>query len=274
MALTRKWYPSPNKSGRGGSAVRCIVLHTTEGAQTIGDLGNFFKSSSVQASSHVGADNVTRGVIGEYVARADKAWTQGNGNPYCISCEICTPSGAAANWSDATWRSKPILLENIAAWIAEEAKYYGIPIVKLTASQAQGSGRGVCQHRDGGSAWGGHSDCGNGFPIDYVLQLAKGGSGASAAAEEEDMAVSAAYWKGELYLAGIWKDGRVCVKLPGDMWRAVDEASKAKSGASIAITDAGLITVGYVNMGGKACTYDKQPGGSKWAWADRGGELR
>ena len=34
MALTRVWLPSPNYSGRGGSSVRLIVLHTTEGAQT------------------------------------------------------------------------------------------------------------------------------------------------------------------------------------------------------------------------------------------------
>jgi hypothetical protein len=174
MALQRVWMPSPNVSSRGGSGVRLIVLHTTEGAQDITSLGNFFKSSSVQASSHVGVDNAVRGKIGEYVRRGDKAWTQANANPYCVSCEICTPSGAAASWSDATWRSKPTMLANIADWIAEEAKFYGIPIVKLTASQAQGGSKGVCQHRDLGSAGGGHSDCGNGFPMDYVISLAKG----------------------------------------------------------------------------------------------------
>ena len=174
MALQRVWMPSPNVSSRGGSAVSKIVFHTTEGAQDITSLGNFFGSSSVQASSHVGVDNVSRGKIGEYVRRADKAWTQGNGNPYCISCEICTPSGAASNWSTSTWMSKPTLLANCADWLAEEARFYSIPLVALTASQAQGSGRGVCQHRDGGSAWGGHHDCGNGFPMQYVIDMAKG----------------------------------------------------------------------------------------------------
>jgi hypothetical protein len=175
MGLNRVWMPSPNVSSRGGSAVRCIVFHTTEGAQDYASLGNFFGSSSVEASSHVGIDNRTRGTIGEYVRRADKAWTQGNGNPYCVSAELCGPSGMAANWSRDYWlNNQRTLLENAADWLAEEAKFYGIPLTILSGSQAQGSGRGVCQHRDGGSAWGGHSDCGNGFPIDWVVQKAGG----------------------------------------------------------------------------------------------------
>jgi hypothetical protein len=66
------------------------------------------------------------------------------------------------------------MLDNAAAWVAEEAAAFGLPIVGLTPSQAQGSGRGVCQHNDLGS-WGcGHYDCGDGFPIDYVLEKAGG----------------------------------------------------------------------------------------------------
>jgi hypothetical protein len=175
MALQRKWMPSPNVSGRGGVAVRCIVFHTTEGAQDITSLGNFFGSSSVQASSHVGIDNKTRGTIGEYVRRADKAWTQGNANPYCVSAEMCGPSGMASNWSRDYWlNNQRTLLDNAAEWLAEEAKFYGIPLTILSASAAQGSGRGVCQHRDFGSMGGGHHDAGNGFPIDYVVQKAGG----------------------------------------------------------------------------------------------------
>ena len=175
MALQRKWIPSPNVSGRGGSAVRCIVFHTTEGAQDLDSLGNFFKSSSVQASSHVGIDNKSRGWVGEYVRLPDKAWTQGNANPYCVSAELCGPSGMASNWSRDYWmNNQKTLLENAAEWLAEEAKYFGIPLTILSASQAQGGGRGVCQHRDFGSMGGGHHDCGNGFPIDWVVQRAGG----------------------------------------------------------------------------------------------------
>jgi peptidoglycan hydrolase-like protein with peptidoglycan-binding domain len=169
--------PSPNYSSRGGASVRLIVLHTAEGATTIESLGNFFASSSAGVSSHVGIDDKL-GKVGEYVTRGNKAWTAANANPVAVQAELC----GFASWSESTWRnSHANMLDNAARWIAEESGKFGIPITKLSASQAQGSGRGVCQHRDLG-AWGGnHSDCGNGFPMDYVLSMAVdmfgGGSG-------------------------------------------------------------------------------------------------
>lgn len=170
MALTRKQIPSPNYSSRGGSTVRLLVCHTAEGARTIEELGNFFASSSSGVSSHTGADDKL-GVIGEYVKRGNKAWTQGNANPVAVSIELC----AFAAWSREEWMRHPNMLSNCARWIAEEAKHFGIPITKLSPSQAQGSGRGVCQHNDLGSWGGGHWDCGSGFPMDHVLDLARGG---------------------------------------------------------------------------------------------------
>lgn len=172
MALKRVWIGSPNCSSRGGSGVRLIVLHTAEGARTYQSLGSFFSSSSSGVSSHTGIDD-TKGTIGEYVSRGNKAWTQGNFNPVCVSVELC---GFAA-WSTAEWKNNHHnMLENCAAWIAEEAAHFGLPVTRLSPSQAQGSGRGVCQHVDLGAAGGGHSDCGAGFPMDYVLDMAKGGS--------------------------------------------------------------------------------------------------
>jgi hypothetical protein len=183
MALTRKAFPSPNYSSRGGAGVRLIVLHTAEGATTIESLGNFFANPSAGVSSHVGIDDKA-GVIGEYVKRPNKAWTQGNANPVAVSVELC----AFASWSAAEWQKHPNMLENCAKWIAEEAAYFGIPISKLTAAQAQGSGRGVCQHADLGSWGGGHWDCGGNFPIDDVLEMARGGGG------DEEMGYPAWYW--------------------------------------------------------------------------------
>jgi len=170
MALKRKWIGSPNYSSRGGAGVRLIVLHTAEGATTIEELGNFFASSSSGVSSHVGIDDKA-GTIGEYVKRPNKAWTAANANPYAVQAELC----AFAKWSKAEWDKHPAMLENAARWVAEEAAYFGIPITKLSPSQAQGSGRGVCQHDDLGAWGGGHWDCGSGFPIDRVLDMARGG---------------------------------------------------------------------------------------------------
>lgn len=170
MALNRKAIPSPNYSSRGGATVRLLVLHTAEGARTIEDLGAWFADPSRDLSSHCGADD-KQNTVGEYVRRNYKAWTQGNANPVAASLELC----AFADWSHDEWMRHPNMLDNCAKWIAEEAAAFGLPITKLTASQAQGSGRGVCQHRDLGSWGGGHSDCGGGFPIDHVLDMARGG---------------------------------------------------------------------------------------------------
>lgn len=169
MALSRIWIPSPNYSSRGGAAVRLIVLHTAEGSKTIESLGSYFSNSSSGVSSHTGIDDKVN-TVGEYVKRGNKAWTAANANPVGVQAELC----AFASWSAAEWDNHPNMLANAAAWVAEEAAAYGIPIVKLSASQAQGSGRGVCQHRDLGSWGGNHSDCGNGLPIDQILAMAGG----------------------------------------------------------------------------------------------------
>jgi len=166
--LTRKSMGSPNYSSRGGATVRLIVLHTAEGALTIESLGSFFGNPSSQVSSHTGIDDAS-GVIGEYVKRGDKAWTASNANPVAVQAELC----AFAKWSSAEWQKHPNMLENAARWVAEEARAFGIPVLKLTASQAQGSSKGVCQHSDLGAWGGGHWDCGGSFPIDQVIMRAK-----------------------------------------------------------------------------------------------------
>lgn len=172
MALSRVWIPSPCYNGRNVNGVRLIVLHTAEGARTIEDLGHFFQNYNNQVSSHVGADDKA-GKIGEYVTRGNASWTCANYNPVAVQMELC----GFASWTSSQWHNDHAkMLRNCADWIAEESAKLGIPITKLSAGQAQGSGRGVCQHRDLGAGGGGHTDCGNGFPIDYVLDMARGGS--------------------------------------------------------------------------------------------------
>lgn len=171
MTLKRVWMPSPNYSSRSESGVRLIVLHTAEGARTIESLGGFFASSSAGVSSHVGADDKVN-TVGEYVKRPGKAWTQGNFNSAAVSIELC----GFASWSLGEWTDNHHnMLTNCARWIAEEAAYFDIPIKRLSPSEAQGGGTGVCQHVDLGAAGGGHHDCGSGFPMDMVLDMARGG---------------------------------------------------------------------------------------------------
>ena len=168
--LARQWIGSPNYSNRGGQAVRLIVLHTAEGARTIQELGNFFANPASGVSSHTGIDD-SPGIIGEYVRPEHKAWTAGNANPVAVQAELC----AFAEWSPGEWDQHEQMLMNCADWLAEESARFGIPLVKLSAGEATGSGRGVCQHNDLGSWGGGHWDCGPGFPIDAVIDAARGG---------------------------------------------------------------------------------------------------
>jgi N-acetylmuramoyl-L-alanine amidase len=149
--------------------VRLVVLHTAEGARTYQELGNFFANPGSGVSSQVGIDD-TASTVGEYVAPGHKSWTQGGANPVSVSAELC----AFAEWSRAEWDAHPAMLVNTAEWIAEECARFDIPIRRLTPAEAQGGGRGVCQHVDLGSWGGGHWDCGPGFPMDDVLAVAAG----------------------------------------------------------------------------------------------------
>jgi hypothetical protein len=171
VTLRRDPIPSPNYSTRGSTQVTHIVLHTAEGALTYESLGNYFANPDAEVSSHTGIDD-TPGVIGEYVHRDGKAWTASNANPWSVQAELC----GFAEWDIDEWMRHPVMLENAAYWVAEEAAAYGIPIDDIAATATNPSERGVCQHFDLGSAGGGHWDCGLSFPIDHVLDIARTGT--------------------------------------------------------------------------------------------------
>jgi hypothetical protein len=175
MAINELWIPSPHYS-TGRSAYNKIVFHTTQGAMKIRDLGSWFQNPSAQCSSHHGADSYERGLFGAYVYENYAAWTQGNANGYCLSIELC----GFAEWSRSEWlNNRPILVDNAAEWLRYMVDKYSVPWTLLSDSQAQNaSARGICQHVNLGSWGSGHWDCGDGFPIDVILDKAKhwGGS--------------------------------------------------------------------------------------------------
>jgi hypothetical protein len=167
--LHREVIPSPNYSSRGGSDVRLVVLHTAQGARTYQDLGAFFADPASGVSSHVGIDD-TPGVVGEYVHPEHKAWTAASANPVAVQAELC----AFAEWSAAEWDAHPVMLNNTAAWVGEECRRFGIPIVAIDATAIAAGLWGVCQHADLGAWGGGHWDCGPAFPMSRVIALASG----------------------------------------------------------------------------------------------------
>ena len=279
MALKRIWKPSPNYSSRGGSSVRLVTVHTSEGAQTNGSLYNYISQASAQVSYSISVDNQSPGTCYEYVSRANKPWSQANYNPVAVTGCFCTASGASSGWSRDYWlKNQDSAIRNMAQWVAEECAFFNIPIVALSDSQAQGNGRGVCQHRNLGANGSNHSDCGSNFPMDYLIDLAKGGS-APVPETGDDVSASSVIFDGKLHSVCVWNDGRLNYKFENDAWYAIDPnaSNKVKSGAGITVNhNSGLLVVTYTNSNSKVCTWQKLASAPKsaWAWVDRGGNAK
>jgi hypothetical protein len=262
MALARVWTPSPNFSS--GGTKRLLVLHTMEGftgPNGAYDCAKYFQGN-VGASSQVCIDN-NRGKIWECVKPGNGAWTQCNYNSVSVSAEQC----GYASWSRDYWlKNREPELRNTAEWIAEEAKRFGIPLRILTASEAQGGGKGICQHMNLGSSGCAHSDCGPNYPIDKVLEWAKGGSSQPPKPAGGILVSSGIkFYQGKQYWAYINPDGKLCMN--GGI---VDAGSNAQSGVGLDIDEAtGKKVIIYTNTSGKLCTYTQNPGDPKWYWESK-----
>jgi hypothetical protein len=270
MTLTRVWTPSGNYSS--GGTKRLIVLHTMEGftgANGAYDCAKYFQGN-VGASSQVCIDN-NRGKIWECVTRNNASWTQCNFNSVAVSAE----QSGYASWSRDYWlANRENELRNTAEWVAEEAAKFGIPLRILTASEAQGGGKGICQHMNLGSSGCAHSDCGPNYPIDKVLEWAKGGS-TVVPASGGYMSVGAATDPdgNEHYVCIGRDDGSVYYFPPGwSNWGKVDPGQKgAKSGADISIGHDWMVTLTYVNGSDKPCRYRKRfRDTADWGWSQIG----
>jgi hypothetical protein len=174
-----------------------------------------------------------------------KAWTQSNYNPVAVALELC----GFASWSTNEWKNNHAnMLQNCASWIAEEAAHYGIPITKLSASEAQGSGRGVCQHVDLGAGGGGHHDCGSGFPMDHVLDLARGGGAPTSQGKVGDMVASGSDANGGPHVFWVGSNRhQVFYKYQqNNEWRGgglFAQLSENVTGLSCAVTNGDVFTV-------------------------------
>jgi N-acetyl-anhydromuramyl-L-alanine amidase AmpD len=157
---------SQNYSTRRGKRPRLLIFHTAEGATDAAQLARWFAYSTTQVSSHVAIDDTTtvRCVPDELAA-----WTARSANSVAIQAELC----AFARWDAAEWVRHPGLLEQAAAWAADTATRWSIPLVRLVDEQTV-TGSGVCQHVDITRGWrtGTHTDCGPAFPLDAVIARA------------------------------------------------------------------------------------------------------
>ena len=230
------------------------------------DCAKYFQSDC-GASSQVCIDN-NRGKIWECVSRGNGAWTQCGYNSESDSVE----QSGYASWTKDYWlTNRSNQLHNIADWLAEESKKLGIPLIKLNASQAQGTGKGICYHSDLGSTGCGHSDPGSGWPLNEVIAWAKGGTPIAGPIEgASDMAASVARYEGKSYFAYINSNNKVCVN-----GGVVDPNSNPQSGVGIAIDpDTGHKVVSYTNQDNKLCTYEQSKDNTKWVWSNKGWDAK
>jgi N-acetyl-anhydromuramyl-L-alanine amidase AmpD len=154
-----------NRSSRHGVTPRVIILHTTEGTnkpglQDLNSLVSWFDNPAAQASSHVGID--AEGNLVRMVPDNEKAWTSGNFNPQSLNIEQV----GFARTSKKSWIVDYHEGLHTVAWqLADWSIKYSIPLRHSIE-------RGVCQHVHV-SGPGGHTDCGPGYPEQYVVAWAR-----------------------------------------------------------------------------------------------------
>lgn len=167
--------PSPNYEARGGARVRLVVLHTSEGARDVTSLGSYLAKPSVQASYHVAFDDNR---IEQYVLYNFAAWAVLSANP--ISDNGCCCGFAA--WSRDEWLTNHgQMLELAAQWVASRCIARGLPIRHLSLAEVAACKAdpnhpgGVIGHWDWtrGASDGTHTDPGEQFPWDWVINRAQ-----------------------------------------------------------------------------------------------------
>lgn len=184
--------PTDNHSSRGGARVRLVVLHTTEGARDVDDLGAYFQQVD-NVSYHAGFDDQR---METYVPYSEASWSIRNGNPISDNAAFC----AFSAWPRDEWLRHARMLELGAQWVAERVVARGlpIPIRRLSVAETSAAVRdpdhpgGVIMHRDYTYATGDgtHTDCGDGLPWDVILntsnQIVAGPDAAQQGARRRD----------------------------------------------------------------------------------------
>ena len=135
------WRPITHNYSKGGMfPIRGFVPHTQVGT---GSLAEFFDRPATQASAHFWISK--SGTIEQYVDSDDRAWAQGAGNAYFISCEF--EGGIADPFTPQQIDQGGRLI----AWC-----YRNVGPFPLQVNEHP-DGQGVTPHYAGGQAWGNHS---------------------------------------------------------------------------------------------------------------------
>ena len=154
------------------SAVHLVVLHDMEDARyndAAEDTGHWFAQAASAGSTTFGCDNDS---IQQYLSLEDVPW----GAPYANTSGVHIEQMGIASWHYPEWRAKADgTLFRAAFLIAHLSKVLGIPIRTLTDARVRSGVKGVTTHAQCTKVFGGsHTDPGPGYPLAYVLGLARG----------------------------------------------------------------------------------------------------
>jgi len=170
----RSDYHAIHNSGRRPlSAVHLIVLHDMEVAlydEAAEAVGRYFESKASGGSTNYGVDNNS---IQCYLQDSIIPW----GAPYANTAGLHIEQMGKASWTTAQWHKLAAGTLDRTAWlIAQKSKKLGIPIRTLTDAQVKAGSKGIVTHKQVTRAYGvygGHTDPGDGYPLGFVLDLAK-----------------------------------------------------------------------------------------------------
>lgn len=170
-ASCRTTYTAYHKSGsRPVKDIIWIVLHSTEGGTSAGNIARYFQSPKSGGSAHLVIDD---NACYRCLRNTDIPWGAPGANEQGFHIEQV----AYAAWTQKQWLAHEHMLERVAFKMAYHAHLFSIPLRFVDAAGLKRGVKGVTTHAEVSKAFpnnvGNHHDPGTGYPMGYVLALAK-----------------------------------------------------------------------------------------------------
>ena len=157
-----------NSGKRALSAVKLLVLHSTEGGTAAG-VARMFSGRGAEGSAHLVVDDKS---CYRCLANDEIPWAAPSANTQGFHIEQC---GYAA-WTAAEWEKHLPMLHRTAYKLAVHSKVFGIPLVVLDAAAVKAGKKGITTHAVISQAFpnnqGNHHDPGANYPMGLVHNLA------------------------------------------------------------------------------------------------------
>jgi N-acetyl-anhydromuramyl-L-alanine amidase AmpD len=174
---------------------KIIVIHNTSNDASDNNEADYAKRRTDGVSSHyyVDRDSIRQSLDTEW-----RAWHVGSpeGNSTGISYEITGSNSKSRQWwiDNVYWRG---LVQQIRA----DMDVHGIAARTLTIAEMRAGKSGIVTHNQCRLAWGDttHTDPGPNFPMDYLLQLVRGGE--STPPKPANPPASGTDWTSEVIMA-------------------------------------------------------------------------